>query len=201
MSDRPDIPREEIEALMVFLSNDTLAESEREAVESAIAKDSQLQTELEVLRSMRTKMKNEMPQTTPGEFGLMRLMREIDKEPQQHAQAAPANSRFWKIATAAVVALFAIQSVVILTNPRYNIELAGGGNDRQSGPALLVAFSEGATEGDIRALLLELDLVIVDGPSALGLYTLAAKDDAARGVALTRLKGAQSLIDSVELED
>ena len=201
MSDRPDIPREEIEALMVFLANDTLAESEREAVEYAIAKDPQLQAELKVLRSMRTEMKNVVPQTTPGEFGLARLMREIDKEPQQQAQSAPSHSRFWKITAAAAVALFAIQSVVILTSPRDNIELAGGGNDRQSGPALLVAFSEEAAEGVIRALLLELDLVIVDGPSALGLYTLAAKDDAARGVALTRLKGAQSLIDSVELVD
>ena len=56
MSDHPDMTRDEIEALLVFLANDTLEGEERAAVEAAVAGDLALQAELEALKSIRSEM-------------------------------------------------------------------------------------------------------------------------------------------------
>lgn len=206
MSDHRDIPRDELEALLVFLANGTLEGDERDAVEAAVADDPQLQAELEALKSIRSEMQADAPAATPGEFGLARLMRDIDRETQDRLSAqAPAEttdrSRIWKFATAAAVALVALQTAVFVTSPESVIELAGGGSEAQTGPTVIVAFNETATEGAIRAALLDLGLVIVDGPSALGLYTLAAPDEATRDAAIDRLSALTGLVDSAETGD
>ena len=61
-----------------------------------------------------------------------------------------------------------------------------------------MAFNADASEGAIRAALLDQGLVIVDGPSALGLYTLSAPDEAARDAAITAFEGLGGLVESVE---
>jgi len=190
------LSRSEIEALLVFLANDTLQGDERAEVEAAVAADPQLQGELAAMRAIRDEMQAQAPGVSPGEFGLARLMRDIDREV---AAPAPATrSRFWQGAAAAAVALLFVQSAGFLLAPDTVIELAGGGSGQVEGAALTVAFNPAASEGAIRALLLQLDLVIVDGPSALGLYTVVAPDDAAREQALTALQAAPALVDSAE---
>ena len=184
----PELPRDEIEALLVFLANGTLEGDERAAVEAAVAADPALQTELAALKAIRAQMQDEAPGASPGEFGLARLMRDVEAEPRQ--VAAPATpARLWRVAAVAAIALLAVQTVFVWTAPDAVYDLAGGGVESATGPALTVGFAPEATEGEIRALLLELELTIVDGPSALGLYTLAAPDAAARDAALSRLSG------------
>jgi hypothetical protein len=198
----PDIPREEIEALLVFLANDTLEGEERAMVEAAVAADPVLQTELATLKAVQADMLDDSAGTSPGEFGLARLMRDIDAEPMQTApEADVVRPRVWQWAAAAAVALFAAQTAWIFTSPDSLIELAGGGSGGVVGPKITVAFSEDATEGAIRSLLQAQGLIIVDGPSALGLYTLVADDDAARDAALRALRGAGSLVESAEAEE
>lgn len=206
MTQTPDLSRDEIEALLVFLANDTLEGEERAAVEAAVAADPQLAGELAALKAMRSEMQAEEV-STPGEMGLARLMREIDAEaaspvvPQaglpEAANLSTAPSGFWKIAAVALFGLVVAQTAYIGYDKGTDFELAGG-------PAvsaeytIRVAFAEDAAEADIRALLLDLGLVIVDGPSAIGLYTLAAPDDAARAEAVTALQARDAIVESAE---
>jgi len=208
MTDRSEMSREEIEALLAFLANDTLEGEERKAVEAAVAADPQLASELEALKTMRREMQAEDVQS-PGEMGLARLMREIDAEaespvvPQaglpEAANLPTAPGSFWKIAAVVLFGLVVVQTAYIGYDGGTDFELAGG----QEAPVsaehkIRVAFAADAAEADIRALLLEQGLVIVDGPSAIGLYTLAAADAAARADALTALQVRVDIVESAE---
>jgi anti-sigma factor RsiW len=197
------MPRDEAERLLVFLANDTLEGEERAAVEAAVEDDPGLARELAALRNIRAEMRAEAPTRLPGEFGLARLMRDIDGEARAVAaapQPAP-RGRLWRYAAVAAVALFAVQTALIWTRPEVAVELAGGGTERAEGPALTVAFRPDVRETDIRALLLAAGLVIVDGPSALGLYTLAAPGAETAEAALAALRARPDLVESAEPEE
>ena len=95
--------------------------------------------------------------------------------------------------------LLAVRETLGLRNPGHSVvKLLGP----CAGPALVVAFAPGATEADLRALLLDLDLVIVDGLSALGLYRLVPASGSAEDLAAAAaaLAAAADLVDSVEPE-
>lgn len=62
----------------------------------------------------------------------------------------------------------------------------------------VVAFRPEAEEADLRRLLLETQARIVDGPSAIGLYTLAFADKAARDAALGRYAAQAALVESAD---
>ena len=64
---------------------------------------------------------------------------------------------------------------------------------------LLVAFRAGATEADLRALLLQHKAQIIAGPSALGLYRVAIPAARAAAVAVA-LQHADALVESVQQE-
>ncbi len=191
------------QALLVFLANGTLEGDEKTRVEAAVKADPQLQGELAALKAMRAEMQAQTPQATPGEFGLARLMRDIENEPNQtNVPATVTRLGFWKGAAAAVIALIAIQTAAVLYAPDQIIDLAGGGAEAAvEGPTLTVTFAETATEAEIRSLLLRLDLTIVSGPSALGIYTLAAQDVSASDRALQQLRAATNIVDSAEQEE
>ena len=203
MTQHMDLSRDEIEALLVFLANDTLEGEERAAVEAAVAADPQLAGELEALKAMRDEMQAEEV-ASPGEMGLARLMRDIEAEaaasggpPAANLPNAPSN--FWKVAAVVLFGLVIAQTAYFGYDRGTDFELAGGEEAAVSADySLRVAFAEDATEGDIRALLLDLNLVIVDGPSAIGLYTLAALDEAAREAALEALQARADIVESVE---
>jgi hypothetical protein len=203
-----EMSREEIEALLVFLANDTLEGDERKVVEAAVAADPQLAGELEALKTMRREMQDEDVQS-PGEMGLARLMREIDAEaaspvvPQaglpEAANLPTAPGGFWKIAAVVLFGLVVVQTAYIGYEGGTDFELAGGEEAPVSAEhTIRVAFAEDSAEADIRALLLEQGLVIVDGPSAIGLYTLAAADEASRVDALAALQARGDLVESAE---
>ncbi|MEL6376001.1 MAG: hypothetical protein AAFQ04_02240 [Pseudomonadota bacterium] len=200
MTEQFDMPREEVEALLVFLANGSLEGEEREAVEAAVDADPDLQAQLQALKAMRESMQKEAEVQSPGEFGLARLLRDIEAETMTAPPAAniPAPPRFWKIAAMVVFGLFIAQTAYLGLSDGSGFELAGEEESIGVGPTLVVAFNPDATEAQIRALMLELDLMIIDGPSALGLYTLAATDEAARTAALSALKQRTRLIESVE---
>ena len=208
MSEGVKLSRDEIEALLVFLANDTLEGEERRAVEAAVAADLQLAGELEALKAMRNEMQAE-DVASPGELGLARLMRDIEAEavptvqPQaglpEAANLPTAPGSFWKIAAVVLFGLVVAQTAFFGYDRGTNFDLAGGEEAAaRAEHTIRVAFAEDATEADIRALLLEQNLVIVDGPSAIGLYTLAAIDEAARGEAVTVLQARGDIVESAE---
>lgn len=189
----PTLDRDEMGALLVFLANGTLSGAEKDRVEAAMAADPNLQAELASLRAIRTRMQAEALPQSPGAFGQARLLRDLDREARP-----PTTNRLWQGVAAAAVALFVLQTVWVRTDD--DLRLADGGIEAQSGPVLTVAFSGTATEAEIRALLIALDLSIISGPSALGLYRLAATDEAARTAALARLT-ASPVVESAEAEE
>jgi len=187
-----EMTRDEAEALLVFLANGTLDGDERALVEAAVAADEGLQQDLAALKNIRTQMQSEELAHTPGEFGLARLMRDVGREP---AAQAPSRVRLWQGVAAAALVLAVVQFAWM--NSSGTIRLAGGRTEIANGPTLQVAFAADATEGAIRQLLLDLNLTIVSGPSALGLYTVVAKDVAARDAAVTLLSQAP-IVESAE---
>lgn len=199
MTQAPEIPREEIEALMVFLANGTLEGEERRVVEAAVAADTELQSQLEVLKATRGLMQADDSVQPPGELGLARLMRDIKAEaaPPQAANL-PGSPKFWKIAAVLVFGLLVAQSTYFGLTRGDDFTLAEGDVVVSADHIIRVAFGPEATEAQIRALLLELELTIVDGPSALGLYTLVAADEAARDAALHALRDSSQIVESAE---
>ena len=194
-----DENRRRIEELLPFYLNGTLEDDERAEVEVALAEDETLRWELEFLQGVQKDVRSREVGTSPGEFGLARLMRDIESETRE----APADNvvvgRFWKVAAVALFALFAAQTAVMVTSPDTIVDLAGGGTEVADGPTLVVAFQPDAAESEIRELLLELELEIVGGPSALGLYTVAITGEAEPADVISDLT-ASAIVESAEEE-
>jgi anti-sigma factor RsiW len=202
--------RDELELRLPFHVNGTLSEDEAREVEAWLAQDDAARAEAEGLAAIRAGMQAEDVRS-PGEFGFARLMREVGREAAAPVPAsgvssvaapAAANSarRPWLWQAVAAVAVAALVGQVLIDRPGApgaGFELAGAPPAAEvAGPALVVAFAPGATEAEIRALLLDAGSEIVAGPSALGLYRLASDDPEA---ALAVLRGA-TIIESVTTE-
>lgn len=206
MTTKPEMTHEDAEALLVFLANDTIDGEERAALEAAIVSDPDLARELDALLGMRDTMRAEEMPASPGASGLARLMGEIDAQdinPALVDTSVPANlpwaPRLWKIAAVVLLALLVGQNLYSGRDAGPNLRLASGESGAlDEGPSLRVGFAETATEAEIRAVMLDLGLVFVDGPSALGLYTLQAQDAAALDAALQDLSKRPGLIETVQ---
>ncbi len=153
-----DMTRDEIEALLPFLANDTLTGKDRQQVETAVNADPVLQQDLAALRAIRQTMQSGTVQS-PGDLGLARLMRETK------APAKPSRPILWQIAAGVLLAVVVGQSALLIKDPVSDgYDLAG-----QVNPAL-IGFAPEITESAMRDLLLEAGVKIIGGPSALGLY-------------------------------
>ncbi|WP_135503858.1 hypothetical protein [Roseovarius aestuariivivens] len=192
------------ETMLVFLANGTLEGEERAAVEAAVAADPALAQELEALKALRRSMQQEGQVQTPGDIGLARLMRDIESESGTASNGiVAANSatapRLWKVAAVVLLGLFVAQTVYVGQTRQPGMELATGAPETVGEAyTLRVAFADDATEAELRALLLAQGLDIIAGPSALGLYTLAAQDAPSLEAARSALSTRPDLIDSVE---
>ena len=185
--------RDEIEALLPFLANGTLDGDERAEVEAALARDADLRTELATLQSIRARMQDEEVRG-PGEFGLARLTREIEREAQDQRVARWQGRGLLQLAAALVLAVMVGGYFLSGDAPTGGYELAG------DAPALTVTFAEDATEARIRAVLLDAGVVIVDGPSVLGFYGLAVLPDVDVATAEETLRAA-GIVTSIEVAD
>ena len=186
--------REEIEALLPFLANDTLDGEERAEVEAAVAADPDLQTELAALRLIRNQMREEEI-AGPGEFGLARLNREIEREAENARIARWQGRSLWQVAAALIVAVMLGGYFLTGGEPDGGYQLAG--DEAQ----LTVTFAGEATEVEIRAVLLSAGVVIVDGPSALGFYELAVLPDVDVASAEETLRASDAIVTSIEVTE
>jgi hypothetical protein len=136
----------------------------------------------------------------PGALGWARLAREIDADRSTGA-GRPGHMRpMWQLAAAAICAVGLWQfAVVPFLSGRQEGQpgYAPVSEATVDGPQLRVAFAPDATEGDIRALLQAIGAEITAGPGALGLWTLAFTDQAARTAGLAELQSAE-LVESVQ---
>ncbi|MAX72619.1 MAG: hypothetical protein CMH66_02920 [Nioella sp.] len=193
--------RDDIEALLPFYANGTLEGADRAAVEAALETDAELRADLAALQAIRQTMQTEEV-ASPGDFGLARLMRDVEAETPVTVPPAAANDnvvpvtrlRLWQ--TAAAVILAVGLGVNLLPGPGDAPETGRSiatdeapttedeaptteeGFSLASGdaPDFTIAFAPDAREAEIRALLLQAGVEITQGPSALGLYGLSLLD-------------------------
>lgn len=206
-------PPGDIELLLPFLVNGTLDADERRMVEAAIADDPVLAHEAEVTAALRQSIRDLEDPRTPGEFGLARLMRDIGREPQGMSQDAEAETERgsqhrmprYALAIAASCALAAVALAVLSQMPSGSGTGGPADYHQASGSAgegsLSVAFSASATQAEVTELLLDHDLVVVDGPSALGIYRLAVSRDADPAVVAEALRQMPGVVDNVGVSE
>jgi hypothetical protein len=183
-----------IEALLPFFVNGTLQWEDKAQVLRAVGSDIDLARQAQVLSDLREAMKDDMPDYTPGELGLARLMREVEKE-----EARKTIVGSWMLPSAGLAVAVAL--VMVLTIPG----LMGDGSavyEQASGDAdtaaLSVAFREDATQGAVAALLLQHNLIIIDGPSALGIYRVAPVEGGDLVAAAEALGAETDIVESVD---
>lgn len=184
------------EELLPFHVNGTLDGDEKDAVEAALKVEPDLAAEAAALSEMRTRMQAEDMGYSPGDMGLARLMRDIDSE-----SVAP-KSRFagfgagFAIAAVLAMAAFLVAPMLQPNAPVYYEQASGDAGDL----GLTVAFRSDATQAQISDLLLNAGAVIIDGPTALGLYRIAPLDGADLTALAETLRASPTLIESVDTQ-
>lgn len=188
-----------ISELLPFYLNGTLDSDEHSLVENALANDPALREELKLLQTIQKEVQEETLDYSPGEFGLKRLQKEIKLSPLNTNPRKPSSNKVWQLTAAAACLVVAIQTGYMLKSASdHTLTPAGSIATLPPVPTHSVSFVGNAQEQDIRALLLSLNAIIVDGPSALGIYKLHIRGDAQK--ALVRLEAQSSLIDSAQLD-
>lgn len=180
--------------LLPWYANRTLGETERAAVEAHLRDCGRCRTEVEFLAALRDQVQR-APATHTDEVGLQRLLRQVRRE-----QARPRR----RLALAAAAALvIVVQSALIgwLATREPGIEPLGG--PAPAGVVLQLRFEPSATEGSIRALLQAQHAVVIDGPSALGIYRvrlqgLRADDSSAVRKVLAEFRAARGIVAQAE---
>ncbi|WP_343563904.1 hypothetical protein [Kiloniella sp. b19] len=189
-----DYSEEELEKLLPFYVAGSLSEQEHMAVEQALNEKPEWRDEIVVLERIRDEIneRNESVQS-PGELGLKRLQRELQSERRAGVSVPqPANdepgraasgSFVWRIVAMAACFVLVLQTAFFLPQSpfyrgdeaRESLQTASrtGGALTAQGVLLQIAFQPTAEEEQIRTLLLSVEGQIVDGPTALGFYTVA----------------------------
>jgi hypothetical protein len=168
--------------LLPWYLNGTLEGAELAAVEALLLRSAEAREELEVLRRLTAAVREQeqaqhAEQAPPFELGWARLQRSL----QQEGRPVPRRD-WWKPGLAAAAALVVALQLGILMRPAptdSDWRLLGGGQEQllSGGYRVQLRFVEHAQWQQIRALLLELDAVLVDGPSALGVVQVHVPAD------------------------
>ena len=186
--------RVEIESLLPFFLNGTLDGDEQKRVETALSTNAELRIELEALRQIRANMRATDSEHSPGEFGLARLMREIDRE----SRSSSFRSMPGTLLAASIVAA-AVMVVGVLSISRRDVGYQQASGDSRT-QQFTVAFRPDASEREISELLLNYGLGIVEGPSAVGLYRLDFGPESDIEALLSVLRNRVDVVESIQLE-
>ena len=185
----------DIEALLPFYVNGSLDPEDRAKVEAELLNNSELTGEVEALTKLRETMQQLEFGTSPGQFGLARLLRDIDRN-EEKAPSKPVFS--WSIAVAAVAALVTLGASWMYDRYGPSIDQASGDTQKR----LTVAFQPDATQAEVSNLLIDLELEIVEGPTAIGLYKLVpekGREQNALSELAMELRNRPDLIESVDM--
>ncbi|MEL7197809.1 MAG: hypothetical protein AAGL10_05780 [Pseudomonadota bacterium] len=204
-----DIQPEEIQAFVLG----TLDRDEAARIEQAAKSDADLAAEIALCEAARDLQSDAAMASDPGELGWARLDRAIDDKTTGAVPAADnsaandnapswAKRRFagWQVAASVAMAVIGWHALVVpmiapqpSEDTRYELASGDDGNTF----ALRVAFTDTATEADLRIALRGVDARIVDGPSAIGLYTIAFDTEEAMNSASEQLTANSRIIADV----
>jgi hypothetical protein len=185
----------EIIELLPWYANATLAEDERRVVESHLAECPECAREVAGLAKLQKSI-IEIGNQTPASssMALNRAMAEIENYERSRVQPAPARGiwerlssslgGWWKPTPMLARAVIAVQLAVVLgfaavifyqhsqINQNDVYTTSSGPSGDKNNTRIAVGFNQAATEQEIRQAVLAVHGKIIDGPSALGLYTL-----------------------------
>ncbi|KGK41125.1 hypothetical protein LH51_17215 [Nitrincola sp. A-D6] len=171
-----------------------MTDTEVDNVEQALADYPELQQELDFLDSLRKQLQSQSGSiSSPGELGLKRLQRQLKKtKPSKSVHG-------WRVAAIAASVLLLVQMLVTLQmdEPETYHPASGMQDVGVSGTRITVAFAPEATEAQIRAVLLQANSRIIDGPSALGIYQLIIQGEPDEVIVWLK---AQAVIESLQEE-
>ena len=161
-------------ALLPWYLNGRLEAAEQAQVKALLERSEQARVELDTLQGLAAAVrveeaKRNRQQTVPTELGWARLQRSL----AQPAIAPKARRDWWRPSLAAAAALIVALQVGILSRPaslESDWQLQSGGTVQQltGGFRVQVRFVDHAQWQQVRAFLLDIDGVLIDGPSALG---------------------------------
>ena len=165
---------EDMLELLPWYVNGTLTQEERERVELFLEQHPEHRAEVELLKAARDQVQQAGKSNSPGSLGWKRLQRQIEQEQEADTKTS-ATPTWWRSAMAAALVVIVFQGALLLRQCSDVESLY----QPLSGPAapealLQVSFVPDVREQEIRTLLLALGLVVVDGPSANGIYRLKA---------------------------
>lgn len=189
-------------ALLPFYANGTLEKEERSRVEAALQNDPALQEELEVLRELRETMQAETVEDTPGELMLARLKRDISRE----QNASPKRFDFRPLgAFAAGLAVAGFLAVAVVPQVAAVLQWGAQGPSYATasggvGHKLVVELKDDVPVHELTSLLQDLQLTVISGPSARGLYHMQGRDNAATKEALERLQAHRDIFTYLQLD-
>src|SRR5215468_11365184 len=185
---------QEIIELLPWYANQTLEDDERKLVEMHLADCRDCAKEVESLKAMRktiVEVGDSGPALSP--FALNRALAEIEDYERTRTTTAKAASvatrekkgfwaKWWQPTPVFARALIAAQIVLVLalgsvtlyqySHPNIIFKTSSGGVDDKTSTRITVGFNDGTTEQEIRRTILGIEGQIVEGPSALGLYTI-----------------------------
>jgi len=186
---------QEIIELLPWYANQTLEDDERKLVEMHLADCRDCAKEVESLKAIRktvVEVGDSGPALSP--FALNRALAEIEDYERTRTTKAKAASvatqekkgfwaKWWQptpvfartLIAAQIVLLLALGSVSVYQYGHPNViyrTSSGGAMDDKASTRITVGFNDGATEQEIRQTILGIEGQIVEGPSALGLYTI-----------------------------
>ncbi len=153
-------------ALLPWYVNGTLSAADRERVETYLENHPEARSELELLRQMVARGRENQPEP-PGELGLQRLRRDIRR--QNTAGDGPI-AGWWRTVAVAASLLLAVESAYLVWpgEPAEYRPAAG-----KAVADIQITFVAATSEQSIRTLLQEIEAEIVAGPGKLGVYHLA----------------------------
>lgn len=185
--------------LLPWLANNTASDEERRDAEAYVEENTDAASELEFLKKLREGVKQASADASPGELGLARLRRRIAEEAPA-ATRASTRTQWWQAAAIAATVLVAIQAAFLFGDFDQGGGLTTATGPGTEGPAIQVTFVGEANEAAIRDLLFALDLEIVEGPSAAGVYRLSLHDGISATEVVERLKANPEIVSHAELE-
>ncbi|WP_118136567.1 hypothetical protein [Oceanicella sp. SM1341] len=167
--------------------------------EAELAARPALRAELAAMRAAAEVMAADTPRAEARARGWERLSRSIEAERTGRPANDPRRIPLWQAAgmAAAAVLVWQLAAVPYLTGPAPQPGGYQPAGEAAEGPTLRVAFAQDARLDAVADLLADLGARIVDGPGALGLFTLSFEDAAGRDAAEAALRARPGIVTSV----
>ncbi|HXV08338.1 MAG TPA: zf-HC2 domain-containing protein [Burkholderiales bacterium] len=194
-----ELQHDHVSELLPWYANGTLPAAQRSEVDRHVGACERCRAELAWIARLRADVQAATPQPA-GDLGLSRFLERIAPESNVLPLRRRERPRWLMPALALAASVLVAQTLVIgvLLHDRQQTLHTLGGSGVARGALLQVTFAPQATEEQIRTLLASVDARIVDGPGALGVYTLSVAPERADAT-VRALQAAQDLVASVAL--